>query len=683
MDILIVDDHEENIYFLSLLLKGHGHTVHPAVNGVEALEILNRQQVALVISDILMPVMDGFQLCRAIKADAKFADVPVIFYTATYTGPQDEELSMKVGASRFVVKPSEPDELMRVVNEVLAESRTKARPTAPVAVNDEEVLKLYSERLVRKLEQKMLELEAEVVARKEAEKVLIASERRYRSLYDSIRDALVVASSDRIILACNPAFETLFGFAPDEVVGRSISLIYEHEKDFAEVSEIMNALNETNNSIRIISFLRRDGTVFTGETNLFCLYDDADQFTGYVCMIRDITERINAEKARKNLELQLQQAQKMESLGLLAGGVAHDFNNLLSVILGYSEIMQSHFTESDKNYEYAHEIHQAGLRARGLTTQLLAFSRKQRLEKSSVDACSVVSGFQKLLARMIGEEVKLQVCLPDLQLPVVADVGQLEQVLMNLAINARDAMPGGGTLTIEVARAEFDVLSSFQISELPPGAYAMIAVSDTGCGISSENVSRIFEPFFTTKDKGGTGLGLAVSYGIIKQHGGSIWVYTEAGRGTTFKIYLPLNKEADSVVEADTGFYEKCDATILVIEDDKTVLNMINEILTRAGYRVISSSDPVDALILAKGFAENIHLIISDLKMPRMRGPQVCEQICQLHPEAKVVFMSGYPTTALTEGSDNVKKAVFLRKPIMVNSLLSKCRQILSQSKTP
>lgn len=683
MDILIVDDHEENIYFLSSLLKGHGHTVHPAVNGAEALKVLNRQQVALVISDILMPVMDGFQLCRTIKADAKFADVPIIFYTATYTGPQDEELSMKVGASRFVIKPSEPDELMRVVNEVLAESRTKAMPTAPVAVNDEEVLKLYSERLVRKLEQKMLELEAEVVARKEAEKVLSASERRYRSLYDSIRDAMVVASSDRIILACNPAFETLFGFAPDEVVGRSISLIYEHEKDFAEVSEIMNALNETNNSIRIISFLRRDGTVFTGETNLFCLYDDADQFTGYVCMIRDITDRINADKARKNLELQLQQAQKMESLGLLAGGVAHDFNNLLSVILGYSEIMQSHFTESDKNYEYAHEIHQAGLRARGLTTQLLAFSRKQRLEKSSVDACSVVSGFQKLLARMVGEEVKLQVCLPDLQLPVVADVGQLEQVLMNLAINARDAMPGGGTLTIEVARAEFDVLSSFQISELPPGAYAMIAVSDTGCGISSENVSRIFEPFFTTKDKGGTGLGLAVSYGIIKQHGGSIWVYTEAGRGTTFKIYLPLNKEADTVVEADTGFYEKCDATILVIEDDKTVLNMINEILTRAGYRVISSSDPVDALILAKGFAENIHLIISDLKMPRMRGPQVCEQICQLHPEAKVVFMSGYPTTALTEGSDNVKKAVFLQKPIMVNSLLSKCRQILSQSKTP
>ena len=678
MDILIVDDHEENLYFLSLLLKGNGHTVHQAVNGAEALELLSRQQVALVISDILMPVMDGFQLCRTLKADAKFADIPVIFYTATYTGSQDEELSMKVGASRFVVKPCEPEEMMRIVDDVLREAKLTASPAVPLIVNEEEVLKLYSERLVRKLEQKMLELEAEVAARKEAEKVLLASERKYRSLYDSIRDALVVVSSDRIILDCNPAFESLFGYSSEDAAGQSISLIYQREEDFAEVSEIMKALNETNNFIRTISFRRHDGTVFIGETNLFCLHDDDDQLTGYVCMIRDVTERINADKARKDLELQLQQAQKMESLGLLAGGVAHDFNNLLSVILGYSEIMQSYFAKDDKHYEYVDEIHQAGLRAKGLTVQLLAFSRKQRLEKSSVDVCNVVSGFQKLLSRMIGEEVKLRLQLSNLHLPVIADVGQLEQVLMNLAVNARDAMPDGGTLAIEVARAEFDDLSSCQIAELSPGAYAMIAVSDTGCGISSEHVSRIFEPFFTTKGKAGTGLGLATSYGIIKQHGGSIWVYSEAGTGTTFKIYLPLNKEVDSAVEADTGHAEAGDATIMVIEDDKTVLKMIDEILARAGYRVIKSSDPVEALILAKGFTEPINLIISDFKMPGMSGTQVCEKICQQHPEAKVMFMSRYPVTALTEGNGNVQNAVFLQKPITVNSLLSKCSQTLN-----
>jgi len=548
--------------------------------------------------------MDGFQLCRVLKADKKLAAVPIIFYTATYTGPQDEELAMKVGASRFVVKPCEPEEMMRIVDDVLAESKLAARAAVPLIINEKEVLKLYSERLVRKLEQKMLELEAEAVARKEAEKVLLANERKYRSLYDSIRDALVVVSSDRIILDCNPAFENLFGFKSEEAAGKSVSLICQREEDFAEASEIMKALNETNNLIRTIGFRRHDGAVFMGETNLFCLYDDDDQLTGYVCMIRDVTERINADKARKDLELQLQQAQKMESLGLLAGGVAHDFNNLLSVILGYSEIMQSFFTKDDKHYEYVDEIHQAGLRAKGLTMQLLAFSRKQKLEKSCVDVCNVVSGFQKLLSRMIGEEVKLRLQLSNLHLPVIADVGQLEQVLMNLAVNARDAMPDGGTLTIEVALAEFDDLSSCQIAELSPGAYAMIAVSDTGCGISSEHISRIFEPFFTTKGKAGTGLGLATSYGIIKQHGGSIWVYTEAGTGTTFKIYLPLNREIDSVAETKAEVTEACDATIMVIEDDKTVLKMIDEILARAGYRVIKSSDPVEALILAKSFTE-------------------------------------------------------------------------------
>ena len=540
MDILIVDDREENLYFLSSLLKGQGHNVYLAANGAEALEIMNRQQVALVISDILMPVMDGFQLCRTLKANEKLAAIPVIFYTATYTGPQDEEMAMKVGAGRFVVKPCEPEDLMRIINDVLAESKLAARPAVPPIVSEEEVLKLYSERLVRKLEQKMLELEKEVAARKEAEKVLLASEKKYRSLYDSIRDALVVVSSDRTIVTCNPAFGRLFGYTPAEVAGKSVKLIYRHEDDFIKLDEIMKALNETNNSIQEISFRRRDGTLFVGETNLFCLQNGTDQLTGYVCMIRDVTERINASKARKDLELQLQHVQKMESLGLLAGGIAHDFNNLLSVILGYSEIMLTDFARTDKHYEYADEIFQASLRARGLTTQLLAFSRKQQLEKISADVCSVVEGFQKLLSRIIGKKVKLLVQLPDLRLTVVADVSQLEQVLMNLAVNASDAMPDGGTLTIEVARAEFDDLSSCQILELSPGAYAVIAVSDTGCGISSENVPRIFEPFFTTKGKEGTGLGLATSYGIVKQHGGSIRVDTEPGKGTTFKIYLPL-----------------------------------------------------------------------------------------------------------------------------------------------
>ncbi|MBU1105171.1 MAG: response regulator, partial [Candidatus Riflebacteria bacterium] len=610
MKILIVDDREDNLYFLKTLLVGNGHEVNCCSNGSEALDILQKGGTDLVISDILMPVMDGFQLCRKLKGDERTSAIPVIFYTATYTGPKDEELAMKVGASRFVVKPCEPEELIRIVNEVIEESRQRIDVPATES-GDDEVLKLYNERLVRKLEQKMFELEKEAAARKEAEKILAASEKRYRLLYNSIRDAILVTDTSRRITGWNPAFEAMFGFQVADISNQVTRMIYESDEGFNRIGDVLSGLEKPNNTLQQVNFRRSDGSVFPGETSVYCLRSDENTMLGYICLIRDVTERINAELARKSLEQQLQHSQKMESLGVLTGGIAHDFNNLLSVILGYSEITLSRDQTDQKQNEYIKEIHQAGLRASGLTRQLLAFSRKQILEMKPVDLNTVVEGFKSLLTRLIGEDIRLEVRLADFPLPVMADIGQIEQVLMNLAVNARDAMPAGGKLSIEISQVDFDEACARQVADLKAGSYAFIAVSDTGRGIDKETLSRIFEPFFTTKGlERGTGLGLATSYGIVKQHGGSIWAYSEPGTGARFHVYLPLNNEvAASSTEVSIEQPPAFAATVMVVEDDKAVLGLVCEVLSGSGYFVIESSNPVEAVERAAAYKGPIHVI--------------------------------------------------------------------------
>lgn len=682
MKILVVDDREDNLYFLRALLGGKGHEVHACANGDEALTHLQYNEVDLIISDILMPVMDGFQLCRKIKADEKNAAIPLIFYTATYTGPQDEELARKVGASRFIVKPCEPAMLIRAIDEVFEERQARPTSVSPEVSSEEEVFKLYSERLVRKLEQKMLELEQEVVARKETEKTLAASESRYRQLYNSIRDAILVTDTERKIVNWNPAFEKLFGYTAQEIHGQKTRIIYDTDADSEKVGKILNCLQDSHGSLVQVNFRRLDDSIFTGETSVFCLRDDDNALIGYICVIRDVTERIESEKENRRLEEQLQQSQKMESLGRLAGSIAHDFNNLLSVILGYSEIMITRNPADAKRHEFANEIYQAGLRARGLTRQLLAFSRKQMLEMSHVEANSVVEGFRSLLSRMIGEDIRLEVTLSAKPLPIIADVGQIEQVLMNLAVNARDAMPSGGKLSITVSQIDFDLTCVKQVADLSPGSYVLIAVRDSGQGMDKETLMHVFEPFFTTKgQENGTGLGLATSYGIVKQHGGSIWVYSEPGSGTIFHVYLPLSDEqVPAEIEVSREPQPTFAATVMVVEDDKSVLGLVCEVLSRSGYFVIESSDPVEAVERAAAFKDPIHLIISDLVMPDMRGPEVCARVRELHPETSVIYMSGYPDAKFSDKDCKSGSFFFLQKPVTVKNLLEKCRLALQGS---
>jgi nitrogen-specific signal transduction histidine kinase/CheY-like chemotaxis protein len=392
-------------------------------------------------------------------------------------------------------------------------------------------------------------------------------------------------------------------------------------------------------------------------------------------MALDVTDR-------KQLEEQFRQAQKMEAVGRLAGGIAHDFNNLLMVIQGYGDLLVERLHASDPLRKNVEQIQTAAQKATSLTRQLLAFSRKQMLAPKVLNIQAIMADMETILRRLIGEDIVLEaVSAPSLGY-VKADRSQIEQVVMNLAINARDAMPGGGRLTIESSNVEIGSDVPHPPTVVAPGKYIMLAVTDNGCGMSPETRAHIFEPFFTTKEKGkGTGLGLATVYGIVKQSGGYIWVYSEPGIGTTFKIYLPRIEEeqahsgacADSASTASPRGSE----VVLLVEDEKGVRELTREYLETSGYTVLDATDGESALAMAREYSGAIHVLITDVVMPGLSGRELGEQIANLRPQIKVLYMSGYTDQSAFRNGILDKGAQLLQKPFGMSTLASKLREIL------
>lgn len=514
----------------------------------------------------------------------------------------------------------------------------------------------------------------DITDRKIAEERISAIGKRYRLLFEASPLPMWVYDTNSLrFLEVNDAAIRNYGYTREEFLSMSILEIRPPE----EAERLAKALEERAHDfsgVKIWTHRKKDGTHIKVEVSA-----DSIEFNdrpARLVLANEVTERVS-------LEAQLRQAQKMEAIGLLAGGIAHDFNNLLTAINGYSELLQLNLPPSDPSRRHVDEILKAGNRAAVLTRQLLAFGRKQVMQPRVIDLNEIVIDIEQMLRRLISENIVLQTVLAEDLGTTTADPGQLEQALVNLVVNARDAMPGGGRLIIETKNVYLDEEYSRTHVSVKPGHYVMIGVSDNGIGMDTATRDRIFEPFFSTKESGkGTGLGLSTTYGIVKQTGGNIWVYSELGKGSTFKIYLPRAEQdlPEFIPRPENMFDYHGTETILLTEDEAVVRNLALQVLELYGYRVLVAESGPEALDVSERFADKIDLLITDVVMPGMSGGQLADLISASRPSIKILFMSGYTDNGVIHQSDIGERTNFIQKPFSTESFAMKIREILDLS---
>jgi len=591
--ILVAEDSPTQAERTRLLLEDAGYHVEVVPNGREGLQRVQEKTPDLIISDVMMPEMDGYTFCRAIKSNESTRRIPFVLLTDRKSA-LDIIKGLERGADNFITKPFEDDILLERIHRIFEhlEHRKKA------------------------------ELEMEV------------------SIRVGRREIILSPDKQQII-------ELLFS-------------------TFEDLCRMNKQLEESQRTVE--DYAR----------NLEERVEERTQ-----ALQAEIAEHKRAREELRKTEAQLLQAQKMEAIGQLTGGIAHDFNNMLTVIMGYSELMLQKLKADDPLRSEVEQIKEAGNRASLLTRQLLAFSRKQVLQPRVLDLNAVLTNLDKMLQRLIGEDIAL-VTMPAPGLGrVKVDPGQIEQVIMNLAVNARDAMPNGGKLTIETANVELDNAYAREHVSVRPGPYVMLAVSDTGCGMDAATQARIFEPFFTTKEPGkGTGLGLSTVYGIVKQSDGNIWVYSEPGRGTTFKIYLPRVEAVAEAVEPSGAAARtiRGSETILLVEDENAVRALIRSTLQANGYTVLEAHHGKHAIQVCEQHAGPIHLMVTDVVMPEMSGRDLAERLKPSRPNMKVFFMSGYTDKAIVNHGELDPGTAFLQKPFIPDALARKVREVLDGS---
>ena len=842
--ILIVDDDAQSRQLYVSLLTPFGHEVIGAGDGEEGLEQARLRKPDLIISDILMPTMNGYEFVSALRTFPALASIPVIFHSASFLDRETRSLGAACGVSRFIMKPCEPEQALAMVHQALGlDVGTPTRPAQipgkedaiPVLIDayfekgkeldavsfrlaslldlglqlahpcdvpallrkagnaarkivganyaavgilkegaadlesftligmdsatvekigkptfsgplfrsmmverkpqkvfrphgepgvlglpanhplvqsflgvplqvgdhlygwiyvaqklstiefsdeDERVLKAlaaqtglaYENSLhLLAIQEHAAKLEAEVEERKRAEN-------RFRMLIETAPMAIVIADEKGRIADVNAQALDMFGYQREELSGQSVETLLPerfrashvgHRASYAQDPHVrpMGAGLE-------LFALRKDGTEFPVDISLGPLETREERSISSI--IVDIT-------GRKKMEKQLRLSQRMEAIGELAGGVAHDFNNLLAVILGCADGIVDALPPNHPASKKAEMVRQAGSTAADLTRQLLAFSRQQMLQPRLLNLKEVVDRTEVLLRRLIGENIEITISLEPSVGSVKADPGQIEQVLLNLAINARDAMPHGGRLTIDARNVELD--DSYKDDHLPviPGRYVMLAIEDTGCGIDRETQARIFDPFFTTKELGkGTGLGLATVYGIVKQSGGYIWVYSEVNKGTIFRVYLPRVDQSAQPVEQkepEQVIPWGCE-TILLAEDAESLREMAREYLESIGYTILEAANGLEALQKAKEFDGTIHLLLTDVVMPEMSGPELASQMVSLRPGIKVIFTSGYTDDAIARQGVLDPSVAFIQKPYRPKALARKIGEVLGAPAT-
>ena len=686
--ILVVDDSLASIDMAQTALENEGYQIVAATSGEKAIRLAEMTSPDLILLDVLMPEMDGFETCRRLKAMEKTRDIPVVFMTGL-TSSENKVEGFEAGGVDYVTKPMAIEVfLARIKNHLalraahgqLKNRNERLRQEIAERKRIEEKVRDLNTNLERRCEERTMELaltnrhlRAEIAERKQAEEALKNEKTFIDNALDAMSDAFMVVGLDGRLARWNKVVGDLAG-RNDKEVSAMLFTDFIGDMDRQRAKNAFQAVIQKGKASLEALVVDKEGEMipfeFTGT-----LLTDADGRPSNVCIVgRDITER-------KNLEEQLRQAVKMEAVGVLAGGVAHDFNNLMSAVLGYSELLLMRIPDDPKLRRDAMQIRSAGERAASLTAQLLAFSRKQVVRPAILDLNHTVANTEKLLRRLIGEDIDLACNLdPDLS-RIMADPSLIDQIIMNLAINSRDAMPYGGKLTIETANVFLDESYVRCHIGVEIGHYVMLAVSDSGCGMDQETVSRIFEPFFTTKGEGkGTGLGLATVYGNVKQSGGIIRVYSEPGQGTTFKIYLPRADEDAETNNPDIVAAEalpKGTETILLVEDDENVRQIARSILVACGYTVLESEGGEEALGLCKTLGDSIDLLITDVVMPGMNGRKLAQRAEEFCPSAKVLYMSGYTDNAIVHHGVLDEGIAFLQKPFTLKSLSLKVREVL------
>jgi PAS domain S-box-containing protein len=518
----------------------------------------------------------------------------------------------------------------------------------------------------------------DITKRKRAEMALRRSEANYRSLIQGATYGIFRCCQDGKFLTVNPALVTMLGYGSEADL-MAANLVSDLNPDSDKGTQLLRQYRQVGRLDGVeVEWKRKDGTLVAVRLSGRTISGEPGEPECFEVIAEDLGER-------KRLEEQLRQMEKMETVGRLAGGVAHDFNNLLTIISGFSQLLLDRIEVGDPRRSYVDEIQKAEERAASLTRQLLALGRRQVLLPQVLDLNEVVTKMDKMLRPLLGEDIELLIVQPPDLGRVKADPGQIEQVMLNLAVNARDAMPGGGKLTLETANIDLDESYALNHAEVTTGPYVLLAVSDTGCGMDAETQSHLFEPFFTTKEKGkGTGLGLATSYGIIQQSGGYLWFYSEPGRGTTFKVYLPRVQEVPEPVavnQAQAGPAVGSE-TVLLVEDETSVRLLVRGVLEARGYTVLEASRADEALRICQQHPGPIQLLLTDVVMPQTMGPALAESLLVLRPKMKVLYMSGYTDHAVFGDGTLLAGISFLQKPFTPETLAQKVRRVLDEAQS-
>ena len=645
--ILIVDDERHNRQLLQVMLAQEGFELMAAPGGRDALDLVRKQPPDLILLDIMMPGMDGYMVVESIKRDPATRNIPIIVVTDL----DDRDARMRaltIGAEDFLTKPVDRAELCLRVRNLL---RLKEHGD-------------YHDKYSRMLEREVSSRTAK----------LMESERLYRSTFDTAPVGIVHLGLDGRWLQVNQRLCDLLGYQRDELRAIEIRDLMEPQAAALEAEAFRQMVDSTldRHVVDELRLRRHDGGFFWARVNT-SVHRDADGRAQHVIsVIEDITER-------RTLDAQLRQASKMDAIGQLASGVAHDFNNLLTVILGFAEIVTADAEMVVRHGKDLGEIVLAAERAAGLTRQLLAFSRQQVLHAEPLDVNTLITDMTGMLGRLIGEHIAVGLVLKADLCLALADRGQLEQVVMNLVVNARDAMPAGGTISIETTEVELEN-SVFHEEAIVPGCYVMLAVTDTGPGISRDTQRRLFEPFFTTKETGkGTGLGLSTTYGIVKQSKGYIWVYSEPGTGTTFKVYLPrAGRELPAKVTVTAAEpARRASETVLLVEDEAGVRRLSKRILETAGYHVLEAENGDEAEKVFARHAGPIALVVTDVIMPGCGGPELLGRLQARAPALRALFMSGYTeqTAAHRAGIDS--GFPYVQKPFTAAEFVRQVRDAL------